>query len=97
MTNPIVATASTRSGTITVTATEQGIPTSIEIDPSELLRAPGLLAKRLTDLCKQAGTRAGYERRRQLAAAGVDATVLSYLRLPTAEDVRDADRAAADD
>ncbi|MCE5290905.1 MAG: hypothetical protein LLG14_16930 [Nocardiaceae bacterium] len=87
-TRPVAGQAASRDGSITVRTTEQGIPTELHIDPSEMQRPPEVLARRLTDLCKQAAVRAGYERRRQLAEQGVDPTVLSYLQLPTLADVQ---------
>jgi hypothetical protein len=79
--------AMSRDGSITVETTEQGLPLSISIEPSELRRDPGELAAELTRLCKRAANRAGAARRRQLAAAGVSPDLLALTGLPKPEDV----------
>ncbi|MBO0853858.1 MAG: hypothetical protein J2P18_08825 [Nocardia sp.] len=82
-----MATATTRSGAIKVETTEQGLPVHISIESAELRRSPAELAAEVLRLCRQAGARAGAERRKQLAEAGVDADMLALTGLPTAAEV----------
>ncbi|MET8871156.1 hypothetical protein [Nocardia sp. NPDC004604] len=85
--DPIEWTATSRSGTISVRTTEQGLPLGISIEPAELKRDPQGLAAEVLRLCRQAANRAGMARRAELAAAGVPADMLALTGLPTAEDV----------
>lgn len=87
--------ASSRSGEITVSATEQGLPVAITVDVAVLKQDPGELAARILRLCRRAADRAGLERRRQLSEAGVSGEVISLLGLPTADTV--AERELADE
>ncbi|MBF6211550.1 hypothetical protein IU433_19095 [Nocardia puris] len=82
-----MATATSRSGSISVVTTEQGLPISITVEPGELRRDPGALAGEILRLCKQAANRAGMERRAELEAAGLSADVLALTGLPKPEDV----------
>lgn len=80
-----MSTATTRSGSITVETTEQGLPLRVAIDAAELRRPPAELAAELLRLCSRAADRAGLARRRQLAEAGLDTDLLALTGLPTAE------------
>ncbi|MGH8883427.1 MAG: hypothetical protein ACRD0P_39810 [Stackebrandtia sp.] len=82
-----MSTATTRSGSISVKTTEQGLPLRITIDPAELRRAPAELAAELLRLCSRAADRAGLARRRELAEAGLSSDLLALTGLPTAEQV----------
>ncbi|WP_405179634.1 hypothetical protein OG225_38670 [Nocardia sp. NBC_01377] len=81
------AVAMSRSGSITVETTEQGLPLSVSVDRAELRRAPQDLAAEVLRLCRQAADRAGAQRRRRLAEAGVSADLLALTGLPTAAEV----------
>ncbi|NNH71868.1 hypothetical protein HLB23_18735 [Nocardia uniformis] len=82
-----MSTATTRTGSITVQTTEQGLPTGINIEADELRRDPGELAGEILRLCRQAANRAGMARREQLEAAGVPSEMLALTGLPKPEDV----------
>ncbi len=84
---PAEWTASSRSGTITVRTTEQGLPLGISVEPGELKRNPQELAADILRLCKQAANRAALARRAQFEQAGVDPAALRLMGLPTAEEV----------
>ncbi|WP_051026633.1 hypothetical protein [Nocardia higoensis] len=81
------AVASSRSGAVTVETTEQGLPLRVSLDSAELRRAPADLAAEILRLCRRAADRAGAQRRKQLAEAGVSADLLALTGLPTAAEV----------
>ncbi|MFG1794392.1 hypothetical protein [Nocardia sp. NPDC049149] len=80
-------TAASRTGAISVRATEQGLPLGISIDAAELKRDPAALAAEILRLYKQAASRAGLARRTELEAAGMSVDALALLGLPTPEQV----------
>ncbi|GGK99128.1 hypothetical protein GCM10011588_12220 [Nocardia jinanensis] len=82
-----MATAASRSGSISVETTEQGLPTKIDILPAELGRPPAELAAEILRLCKRSSGRAGLARRRELEAAGMSSEILALTGLPTQEDI----------
>jgi|GEM_PF-4767848 len=84
-------TASSRTGSITVRATEQGLPLGISVDPTELKRDPQALAGEVLRLCKQAANRAALARRTEFEEAGVAPEMLRLMRLPTSEEVAQAE------
>lgn len=92
-TEPVIAewTASSRSGSISVRTTEQGLPLGISIEPAELRRDPAGLAAEVLRLCKQAANRAGLARRREMEEAGVAGDMLALMNLPTPEEVARAE------
>ncbi|WP_330233012.1 hypothetical protein OHA40_11345 [Nocardia sp. NBC_00508] len=79
--------AASRSGSISVETTEQGLPVRITVEPGELRREPGELAREILRLCKQSANRAGLARRAELEAAGLTSEVLALTGLPKPEDV----------
>lgn len=79
--------AASRSGSISVETTEQGLPIKIGVEPGELRRAPADLAGEILRLCKQAANRAGLARRAELEAAGMSSEMLALTGLPKPEDV----------
>ncbi|APE33261.1 hypothetical protein BOX37_03970 [Nocardia mangyaensis] len=89
MTNPQPKqfTATSRTGTITVRTTEQGLPLGISVDTGELRGDPDQLAGEILRLCRRSATRAALQRRAEFEAAGVDSAVLARMGLPTREDV----------
>lgn len=84
---PTVGHASSPSGGIVVATTEQGLPTSIRLERSEMDKPAQTLARDILALCRLAGRRAAAARREEMIAAGVGSEALSYLNLPTTRDV----------
>ncbi|WP_406270385.1 hypothetical protein OH799_28625 [Nocardia sp. NBC_00881] len=82
-----MATATSRSGSISVETTEEGLPTGITIERDELRRTPGELAREILSLCRQSANRAGLARRAELEAAGLSSEMLALTGLPKPEDV----------
>lgn len=78
-----VAASSNRSGTVTVQATDQGIPTEIRFERGEYRYGAQALADEILRLTKRSAIAARSRRREQLAEAGVPETVLDRLGLPT--------------
>jgi hypothetical protein len=85
--HPVEWTAANRTGSLSVRATEQGLPLGISADPAELRRDPGALASDILRLCKQAANRAALARRAELEQAGVGSDALRRMGLPTPEEV----------
>lgn len=84
-------TATSRTGSITVRTTEQGLPLGISVDAAELKRDPRALASEVVRLCKQAANRAALARRTEFEEAGVAPEMLRLMRLPTTEEVAQAE------
>ncbi|AYF75050.1 hypothetical protein D7D52_15595 [Nocardia yunnanensis] len=82
---PPVATAasSNRSGTVTVRATDQGMPVEIQFERGEYRYGAQALADEILRLTKRSAIVARSRRREQLAEAGVPADLLDRLGLPT--------------
>jgi hypothetical protein len=78
-----VAASTNRRGTVTVRATNQGMPVEVKIDREELRYGAGPLAAEVLRLCKIAAAQAGARRRDLLAARGLTDELLNALRLPT--------------
>ncbi|TSE02040.1 hypothetical protein FOS14_01230 [Skermania sp. ID1734] len=76
------ATARNRANTITVEATEAGLPVAVRIDRRELRYGAESLAAEVTRLCEHAAAAAAARKRVLLARAGVPADVLDRLGLP---------------
>ncbi len=79
--------AASKSGSISVATTEQGLPVGITIERAELRRDPEALAGEILRLCKQSANRAGLARRAELVQAGLTSDVLALTGLPKPEDV----------
>ncbi|WP_246023348.1 hypothetical protein [Nocardia yunnanensis] len=84
---PTEFTLSSRTGSMVVTTTEQGLPLAISVERDHLRGDPELLAADLLRLCRQSAARAGVERRAQLRAAGLAPELLALTGLPTTEEV----------
>ena len=102
MTDPTAAVVSavsgTRSGSVTVRATEHGLPIAIAIDERELRYSAGALASTILEQCARASAAARAQRRALLAEDGVPAEVLDRLGLPTrAQVAADANDDLAED
>ncbi|WP_308162898.1 hypothetical protein [Nocardia alni] len=80
-------TAASRTGSITVRTSDQGLPLGISVDPAELRRDPRALAAEVLRLCKQAANRAALARRAEFEEIGVDQDALRLMGLPTPEQV----------
>ena len=89
-----VATSTNRAGTVSVQATDQGLPVEINVDKRELRFGATALADEILQLCKRAALEAGARRRDDLAASGVPADVLNRLGLPTRDAVVERNDAA---
>ena len=92
---------SNRSGSIRVVASMDGRPLQVDIDQGEYANGAEMLAVRVIELCKQAGSRALSLRRGELEEMGFDGHLLARLGLPArdegAEDELAADLAEEDE
>ncbi|MEU0540335.1 hypothetical protein [Nocardia sp. NPDC005978] len=84
---PTHFTMSSRTGSVVVTTTEQGLPVGLEVERDQLRGDPDQLAGEILRLCAQSAARAGLERRAQLQAAGLAPEMLALSGLPTIEEV----------
>ncbi|MEV6771253.1 hypothetical protein AB0N05_21800 [Nocardia sp. NPDC051030] len=84
---PTEFTMASRTGSIVVSTTEQGLPRAISVERDQLRNDPEQLAAEILRLCKQSANRAGLERRAQLRAAGLAPELLALTGLPTVEEV----------
>ena len=82
-TTVVSAVSATRSGSVSVRATEHGVPIAIAIDEGELRFGGTALASTILDRCTRATTAARALRRIRLAEDGVPADILDRLGLPT--------------
>ncbi len=81
--NVTVASSTNRSGTISVRATDQGMPIDIKFERSEYRYGAQTLADEILRLTKRSTVAARARRRELLAEAGMPADVLDKLGLPT--------------
>lgn len=86
-----VAAATNRRGSVTVRATNQGMPVEVKIERDELRYGASALAAEVLRLCKLAAVDAGARRRELLAARGLTDELLDALRLPTRAQVLQAE------
>ena len=82
-TTVVSAVSATRSGSVSVRATEHGVPIAIAIDERELRYGGTALASTILHRCTRATTAARAQRRIRLAEDGVPADILDRLGLPT--------------
>ncbi|WP_067574480.1 hypothetical protein [Nocardia acidivorans] len=87
LTSVNTATSSNSARTITVTATDQGLPTALSFEASEYRRGATHLAAEIVRLAQRSTLLAKAERRQALAAAGMASVLLDRLGLPTPEAV----------
>ena len=85
--NVTVAASTNRTGTVTVRATNQGLPVEVKIDRGELRYGAKPLAEEILRLCKLATLEAGARRRELLASHGIPDDILNRLSLPTRREV----------
>ncbi|MEV4129812.1 hypothetical protein AB0L63_30735 [Nocardia sp. NPDC051990] len=81
--NVTVASSTNRSGTISVRATDQGMPIEIKFERSEYRYGAQTLANEILRLTKRSTVAARARRRELLAEAGMPADILDKLGLPT--------------
>ncbi|WP_206491691.1 hypothetical protein [Rhodococcus sp. KRD162] len=94
----VSAVSGTRSGSVTVRATEHGLPIAIAIDEREMRYGGRSLAANILQHCERATAAARAERRTLLAEDGVPVDVLDRLGLPTSAQVAaDANKDLAED
>jgi hypothetical protein len=86
-----VAAATSRTGNIAVVTTDQGLPTSVRIEPTELRKDPAVLAAEVLRLCRQAAMNAGVARREELRAGGVSNEIIDSMNLPRPDDLARAE------
>jgi hypothetical protein len=91
-----LATVRSRSGAVTVTATNQGLPVSIKISDDEMRCDMAGLAREITALCHSAAMVSGIRLRAQLLEEGVDADVVGAMGLPTPDDLAELERSVDD-
>ncbi|MGI5221400.1 hypothetical protein [Nocardia sp. CA-290969] len=84
---PTEFTAHSLTGSIRVRTSETGLPSAISVEPDQLRRDPDALAGEILRLCKQAASRAGLQRRKQLEEAGFTPDMLRLTGLPTEAEV----------
>ncbi|MGV9413293.1 hypothetical protein ACWDOP_25615 [Nocardia sp. NPDC003693] len=78
-----VAASGNRAGTVTVHATDQGLPVEIHFERDEYRYGAQALADEILRLTKRSAIVAGSRRREALAEAGIPADILDRLGLPT--------------
>ncbi|MFC9997917.1 hypothetical protein [Nocardia sp. NPDC127526] len=81
--NVTVAASSNRAGTVTVRATDQGMPVEIRFERGEYRYGAQALADEILRLTNRSAIAAKSRRRELLAEAGVPEEVLDRLGLPT--------------
>ncbi|APB01361.1 hypothetical protein [Nocardia seriolae] len=77
------AASSNRAGTVTVRATDQGMPVELQFERGEYRYGAQALADEILRLTKRSAIVARSRRREQLAEAGVPEAMLDRLGLPT--------------
>ncbi|MGV9857450.1 hypothetical protein ACWDTD_02230 [Gordonia sp. NPDC003425] len=87
-----MSSARSRSGTLAVVTTPQGLPTTVRIDRSELKKSPQVLADEILRLCRRSAMVAGLRWREELVAAGAPSEVIDTLGLPTADALAHAEQ-----
>lgn len=92
-----MSTAERRDGGIRVRTDESGRLLEVHLEDAQLRRSAQALGADILALCRIAGTRAGVERRARLAAAGVPATALADMGLPTRDRLADLEEKFDDD
>ena len=88
--NPTVR---SRDGRIRVRTTERGLPVALDLDASELSRAPAELARDILALCQLSAKRAQVAHRRELTAQGYTTQAIRNLNLCGEEELAQAETA----
>jgi hypothetical protein len=84
-----VASSTNRSGTVTVRATDQGMPVEITFERGEYRYGARALAAEILRLTKRSAIVAKARRRELLAESGMPAELLDKLGLPTRQNAVD--------
>ncbi|MBF6145044.1 hypothetical protein A5780_05485 [Nocardia sp. 852002-20019_SCH5090214] len=84
-----VAASTNRAGTISVRATDQGIPVEIKFERSEYRYGAQALAAEILRLTKRSAIVAKARRRELLAESGMPTEILDKLGLPTRQEAVD--------
>ncbi|MFR9752131.1 hypothetical protein ACL02S_14000 [Nocardia sp. 004] len=87
--NVTVASSSNRSGTVSVRATDQGMPVEITFERSEYRYGAQSLANEILRLTQRSAIAARARRRELLAEAGMSSDTLDQLGLPTRQQAVD--------
>ncbi|MFI9412506.1 hypothetical protein [Nocardia gamkensis] len=87
--NVTVASSSNRSGTISVRATDQGMPVEIKFERSEYRYGAQSLANEILRLTQRSAIAARARRRELLAESGMPSDILDRLGLPTRQQAVD--------
>ncbi|WP_280233908.1 hypothetical protein [Nocardia cyriacigeorgica] len=87
--NVTVAASSNRSGTISVRATDQGMPVEIKFERSEYRYGAQALATEILRLTQRSTVAAKARRREVLAESGMPDDILDRLGLPTRQQAVD--------
>ncbi|WP_232017071.1 hypothetical protein [Gordonia insulae] len=87
-----LSTARSRSGSLAVVTTQQGLPVSVRIDNSALAKDPAVLAGEILRLCQQSAMAAGIRLREQLIDSGVGRDVVDAMKLPRSDDLARAEQ-----
>ncbi|TLG04699.1 hypothetical protein FEK35_19935 [Nocardia cyriacigeorgica] len=87
--NVTVAASSNRSGTISVRATDQGMPVEIKFERSEYRYGAQALAAEILRLTQRSTVAAKARRREVLAESGMPDDILDRLGLPTRQQAVD--------
>ena len=87
--HPEITTSSARSrcGGLAVVTTIQGLPLTVRISESQLVKSPAVLAEEILRLCKQSSMAAGISLRAELIGSGVSVDVVDSLGLPRPDEL----------
>lgn len=85
-----------RTGSISVTATEHGVLTQLGIDQHELTRPPQELADEILALCKLSAMRQQVARRQEILREPYGPEIVRAMELPTPEQLEAAEEAVLD-
>lgn len=89
----MVPTLTSRSGRVTVDATDQGMPTAVRIEPAALRSDPHAVAEEILHACARIRLQRQVTQRAELTAAGVPDEVLGGMGLASADDLAAAELA----
>ena len=80
-----------RTGSISVITTEQGLPVALKIDQRELAKPPQALADEILALCRLSALRQQIARRREILQQPYGAEAVRMMEMPTEEDLAAAE------
>ncbi|WP_219603225.1 hypothetical protein [Mycobacteroides sp. LB1] len=82
-----------RTGSISVVTTEQGLPVSLKIDQRELAKPPQALADEIFALCRLSAMRQQVARRREILQEPYGAEIVRVMELATEDELAVAEEA----